>query len=151
MEMFWGACGAGGALYLKYDNCGEVDIQSYAKFSAMSDALNATGVHIVFSYEPHLTVPIQWTQFVVSRRTVYVMAACNSEASLSKSCVGRGMRGGRVMISGEPHKMVPLSIQKTLSRIVIQCGQEPVLVDVFGPRDQQRLGVCRRDWGLERC
>ena len=68
MEMFWGACGAGGALYLKYDNCGEVDIQSYAKFSAMSDALNATGVHIVFSYEPHLTVPIQWTQFVVSGR-----------------------------------------------------------------------------------
>ena len=58
----------GGALYLKYDNCGEVDIQSYAKFSAMSDALNATGVHIVFSYEPHLTVPIQWTQFVVSGR-----------------------------------------------------------------------------------
>ena len=26
-----------------------VDIQSYTKFSAMSDALNATGVHIVFS------------------------------------------------------------------------------------------------------
>ena len=95
MEMFWGACGAGGALYLKYDNCGEVDIQSYAKFSAMSDALNATGVHIVFSYEPHLTVPIQWTQFVVSRRTVYVMAACNSEASLARvvwagECVADG-------------------------------------------------------------
>lgn len=53
---------AGGAEYLKYDNCGEVDLQSYAKFSAMSDALNATGKHIVFSYEPHLTVPIQWTQ-----------------------------------------------------------------------------------------
>ena len=71
MEIFRGAWVlVGGALYLKYDNCGEVDIQSYAKFSAMSDALNATGVHIVFSYEPHLTVPIQWTQFVVSRPTV---------------------------------------------------------------------------------
>ena len=69
MEIFRGAWVlVGGALYLKYDNCGEVDIQSYAKFSAMSDALNATGVHIVFSYEPHLTVPIQWTQFVVSGR-----------------------------------------------------------------------------------
>ena len=71
MEIFRGAWVlVGGALYLKYDNCGEVDIQSYAKFSAMSDALNATGVHIVFSYEPHLTVPIQWTQFVVSRRMI---------------------------------------------------------------------------------
>ena len=53
-----------GAEYLKYDNCGEVDLQSYAKFSAMSDALNATGVPIVFSYEPHLTSPIGWTQYV---------------------------------------------------------------------------------------
>jgi hypothetical protein len=48
----------------QYDNCGEVNIQSYAKFSAMSDALNATGKHIFFSYEPHLTAPISWTQFV---------------------------------------------------------------------------------------
>ena len=48
----------------RYDNCGEVDIQSYAKFSAMSDALNATGVPIVFSYEPHLTQPIGWTAYV---------------------------------------------------------------------------------------
>jgi hypothetical protein len=41
-----------------------VDIQSYAKFSAMSDALNATGAPIVFSYEPHLTAPIGWTRYV---------------------------------------------------------------------------------------
>jgi hypothetical protein len=30
----------------------------------MSDALNATGKPIFFSYEPHLTVPIDWTRFV---------------------------------------------------------------------------------------
>jgi len=53
-----------GAEYLKYDNCGEVNVQSYAKFSAMSDALNATGKKIFFSYEPHLTEPIAWTQYV---------------------------------------------------------------------------------------
>ena len=53
-----------GAEYLKYDNCGEVNIQSYAKFSAMADALNATGKHIFFSYEPHLTSAIAWTKYV---------------------------------------------------------------------------------------
>jgi hypothetical protein len=30
----------------------------------MADALNATGVPIFFSYEPHLTLPIEWTKFV---------------------------------------------------------------------------------------
>ena len=63
------------------------------------------------------------------------------------------MRGGRGMISGEQHTIIALTIRdpKDSSRIVIQCGQEPVLIDVFGPRDQQRLGVCRRDRRLERC
>ena len=53
-----------GASYLKYDNCGEVNLQSYGKFSAMADALNATGVPIFFSFEPHLTLPIGWTKNV---------------------------------------------------------------------------------------
>lgn len=48
----------------RYDNCGEVNLQSYAKFSAMSDALNATGARIFFSYEPHLTTPIEWPKYV---------------------------------------------------------------------------------------
>ena len=30
----------------------------------MSDALNATGVPIFYSYEPHLTLPIGWTPYV---------------------------------------------------------------------------------------
>ena len=49
---------------LKYDDCGEVDIQSYAKFSAMRDALNATGRSIVFSFEPHTTSIIEWPMCV---------------------------------------------------------------------------------------
>jgi hypothetical protein len=75
--------------YLKYDDCGETNLQvaklvnyppdcivvligtsyslstldqSYAKFSAMRDGLNKTGRPIVYSYEPHVTVPIQWPQ-----------------------------------------------------------------------------------------
>jgi alpha-galactosidase len=53
-----------GALYLKYDDCGQNNINSYAKFSAMRDGLNRTGIPIVFSYEPHLTKPIAWTSTV---------------------------------------------------------------------------------------
>ena len=48
----------------KYDECGENNLQSFAKFSVMRDALNATGRPIVFSYEPHITVPISWPPFV---------------------------------------------------------------------------------------
>jgi len=46
--------------YLKYDDCGEVNLNSFAKFQAMRDSLNATGVHMVYSYEPHTTNPISW-------------------------------------------------------------------------------------------
>ena len=42
------------------DDCGEVNLQSFAKFMAMRDALNATGRRIFYSYEPHVTVPISW-------------------------------------------------------------------------------------------
>ena len=44
----------------RYDNCGEVNLNSYGKFQAMRDALNATGRQIVFSTEPHVAVPIPW-------------------------------------------------------------------------------------------
>jgi hypothetical protein len=50
--------------YLKYDQCGQNNINSYAKMSAMRDGLNRTGIPIVFSFEPHLTKPITWTTFV---------------------------------------------------------------------------------------
>lgn len=50
--------------YLKYDQCGQNNINSYAKMSAMRDGLNRTGIPIVFSYEPHLTKPIAWTTYV---------------------------------------------------------------------------------------
>jgi hypothetical protein len=40
--------------YLKYDNCGEIDLQSYAKFQTMRDSLNATGRLIEYSFEPHI-------------------------------------------------------------------------------------------------
>jgi len=53
-----------GATYLKYDNCGQVNMNSYAKFSAMRDALNRTGKRILFSFEPHLTTPIEWPRYV---------------------------------------------------------------------------------------
>ena len=45
-------------------DCGQNNINSYAKFSAMRDGLNRTGIPIVFSYEPHLTKPIAWTRYV---------------------------------------------------------------------------------------
>ena len=50
--------------YLKYDNCGEVNLQSFAKFQAMRDALNATNRSIFFSFEPHVTVPIDWLPLI---------------------------------------------------------------------------------------
>jgi alpha-galactosidase len=50
--------------YLKYDDCGEVNIQSYAKFQAMRDGLNATGRPIVFSFEPHNTIPTTWQPYI---------------------------------------------------------------------------------------
>jgi hypothetical protein len=40
--------------YLKYDNCGEIDLNSYAKFQTMRDALNDTGRLIEYSFEPHI-------------------------------------------------------------------------------------------------
>lgn len=39
--------------YFKYDNCGTINIQSYAKYQTFRDALNHTGRHIVYSFEPH--------------------------------------------------------------------------------------------------
>lgn len=53
-----------GVDYLKYDDCGEVNLQSYAKFQAMRNALNKTGRPMVYSYEPHVTVPISWPTYI---------------------------------------------------------------------------------------
>eukprot|EP00045_Choanoeca_perplexa_P016032 m.211291 g.211291 ORF g.211291 m.211291 type:complete len:737 (+) comp17148_c0_seq13:406-2616(+) len=50
--------------YLKYDACGEKNLNSYAKYSIMRDAINATGHSMVFSYEPHVPVTIAWPQYV---------------------------------------------------------------------------------------
>ena len=40
--------------YLKYDNCGEINLQSYAKYQTMRDALNATERLIEFSFKQHI-------------------------------------------------------------------------------------------------
>ncbi len=40
-----------GVDYLKYDACGEDNLQAFAKFQVMRDALNATGRRIVYSSE----------------------------------------------------------------------------------------------------
>ena len=42
-----------GVDYWKYDACGEDNLQAYAKFTVMRDALNHTGRPIVYSFEPH--------------------------------------------------------------------------------------------------
>lgn len=46
------------------DGYREVNLNSYAKFSVMRDALNATGKPMFFSFEPHLTWPISWPSTV---------------------------------------------------------------------------------------
>ena len=46
-----------GVDYFKYDACGEDNLQAYAKFQVMRDALNATGRAIVYSFEPHGSSP----------------------------------------------------------------------------------------------
>lgn len=41
-----------GVYYLKYDDCGEANIQSYAKYHVMKDALAAAGGLDYYSFEP---------------------------------------------------------------------------------------------------
>lgn len=42
--------------YLKYDQCGQDDVQPYQKYLAMRDALNISGTRFVYSFEPGVGV-----------------------------------------------------------------------------------------------
>ena len=42
-----------GVSYLKFDDCGEMNLASYAKFSVMRDAIARTGRPMVYSFEPY--------------------------------------------------------------------------------------------------
>jgi hypothetical protein len=42
-----------GVDYLKFDDCGEMNLASYAKFSVMRDAIAQTGRPMVYSFEPY--------------------------------------------------------------------------------------------------
>jgi alpha-galactosidase len=46
--------------YLKYDDCGEMNLASYAKFSVMRDAIDAAGRPMVYSFEPYTDTPKKW-------------------------------------------------------------------------------------------
>ena len=46
--------------FIKVDNCGEVNLNSFAKYSALRDAFNRTGAPVAFSCEPHVTSAIGW-------------------------------------------------------------------------------------------
>eukprot|EP00038_Savillea_parva_P025307 m.47117 g.47117 ORF g.47117 m.47117 type:complete len:656 (-) comp6848_c0_seq1:2276-4243(-) len=49
-----------GVDYLKFDDCGEMNMASYAKFSVMRDAIAETGRPMVYSFEPYTGVPKMW-------------------------------------------------------------------------------------------
>ena len=52
-----------GVDYWKYDACGEDNLQAFAKFTVMRDALNRTGRPMVYSFEPHGSAsynPVAW-------------------------------------------------------------------------------------------
>jgi hypothetical protein len=66
--------------FIKVDNCGEVNLNSYAKYSAMRDAFNAsrqaaTDPAITYSCEPHVTSMIGWLPTV-----------CNMWRTTSDNC-----------------------------------------------------------------
>jgi hypothetical protein len=42
-----------GVDYVKFDDCGEMNLASYAKFSVMGDAIRKTGRSMVYSFEPY--------------------------------------------------------------------------------------------------
>jgi hypothetical protein len=66
--------------FIKVDNCGEVNLNSYAKYSALRDAFNASrqaanDLPIVYSCEPHVTSMIGWLPTV-----------CNMWRTTSDNC-----------------------------------------------------------------
>ena len=44
--------------YLKFDDCGAMNLASYAKFSVMRDSIAATGRKVIYSFEPY-TGPVK--------------------------------------------------------------------------------------------
>ena len=61
--------------FIKVDNCGEVNLNSFAKYSALRDAFNRTGAAVAFSCEPHVTSAIGWLPEV-----------CNQWRTTSDNC-----------------------------------------------------------------
>jgi hypothetical protein len=57
------------------NSCGEVNLNSFAKYSALRDAFNRTGVSVAFSCEPHVTSAISWLPLV-----------CNQWRTTSDNC-----------------------------------------------------------------
>ena len=55
--------------------CGEVNLNSFAKYSALRDAFNRTGAAVAFSCEPHVTSAIGWLPEV-----------CNQWRTTSDNC-----------------------------------------------------------------
>tara|TARA_B110000208_G_scaffold4136_1_gene5458 strand:- start:181 stop:2292 length:2112 start_codon:yes stop_codon:yes gene_type:complete len=64
-----------GVDFIKVDDCGEVNLNSFAKFSALRDAFNRTGIAVAFSCEPHVTSAIGWLPHV-----------CNQWRTTSDNC-----------------------------------------------------------------
>ena len=61
--------------FLKVDNCGEVNLNSFAKYTVLRDALNKTGRRVVYSCEPHVQSAIGW-----------LPAVCNQWRTTSDNC-----------------------------------------------------------------
>lgn len=53
-----------GVDYIKFDDCGEMNLASYAKFNVMRDALKAAGRPMVYSFEPYTGTPKRWVPTV---------------------------------------------------------------------------------------
>ena len=64
-----------GVDFIKVDDCGEVNLNSFAKYSALRDAFNRTGRAVSLSCEPHVTSAIGWLPEV-----------CNQWRTTSDNC-----------------------------------------------------------------
>ena len=59
--------------FLKLDDCGQVNLNSFAKYSAMRDAFNQTGVPVALSCELHVTSAIGWLPHVCKMAVGFAM------------------------------------------------------------------------------
>ena len=85
----------------KYDLCGQGNLQPFVTFQVMRDALNATGRHFVYSFEPQTLrgQPVEWPPYVGNLfRTAADMGpyfgAANRDALLSNAWLSVATKGG---------------------------------------------------------